>query len=101
MVMLKDNHITSAGSITAAVQKAKSVAGFSTKIEVAAHTLTLYVFISSVKVECQSVEEGLEAAAAGADIIMLDNFNAENMLKGAKEIKSKFPSTLIEASGVS
>jgi nicotinate-nucleotide pyrophosphorylase (carboxylating) len=37
MVMLKDNHITSAGSITAAVQKAKSVAGFSTKIEVAAH----------------------------------------------------------------
>jgi nicotinate-nucleotide pyrophosphorylase (carboxylating) len=54
-----------------------------------------------VKVECQSVEEGLEAAAAGADIIMLDNFNAENMLKGAKEIKSKFPNTLIEASGVS
>ena len=34
MVMLKDNHIWSAGSITAAVLKAKKVAGFSMKIEV-------------------------------------------------------------------
>jgi len=34
MVMLKDNHIWSAGNITAAVEKAKVVAGFSTKIEV-------------------------------------------------------------------
>lgn len=34
MVMLKDNHIWSAGSITKAVQKARSAAGFSCKIEV-------------------------------------------------------------------
>jgi nicotinate-nucleotide pyrophosphorylase (carboxylating) len=34
MVMLKDNHIWSAGSITSAVLKAKRVAGFSMKIEV-------------------------------------------------------------------
>lgn len=36
MVMLKDNHIWSAGSITAAVSKAKTMAGFSIKIEVRA-----------------------------------------------------------------
>lgn len=35
MVMLKDNHIWSAGSITNAVKKARSLAGFSMKIEVA------------------------------------------------------------------
>jgi nicotinate-nucleotide pyrophosphorylase (carboxylating) len=34
MVMLKDNHIWSAGSITKAVHKAKTMTGFSIKIEV-------------------------------------------------------------------
>jgi nicotinate-nucleotide pyrophosphorylase (carboxylating) len=34
MVMLKDNHIWSAGSITNAVKKARTAAGFSMKIEV-------------------------------------------------------------------
>ena len=58
--MLKDNHIWSAGSITNAVNKARSAAGFSMKIEV----------------ECQSLNEGLEAAEAGADIVMLDNFTS-------------------------
>lgn len=83
MVMLKDNHIWSAGGITAAVQKARSAAGFSMKIEV----------------ECQSVAEANEAAAAGADIVMLDNFNPETFIKAAAEVKSGFPHVLIEASG--
>ena len=34
MIMLKDNHIWSRGSITAAVKEARSVGGFSLKIEV-------------------------------------------------------------------
>ena len=54
MVMLKDNHIASAGSITSAVQLAKSAAGFSMKIEV----------------ETSTIEDAKEAAAAGADIVM-------------------------------
>ena len=33
MVMLKDNHITSTGSITKAVKKAKSVCGFAVKVK--------------------------------------------------------------------
>ena len=52
MVMLKDNHIWSAGSITQAVKIAKKAAGFSQKIEV----------------ECQSLEEAIEASNAGADV---------------------------------
>lgn len=84
MVMLKDNHIWSNGSITNAVRKARSAAGFSIKIEV----------------ECQSLAEGLEAAEAGADIVMLDNFTADSIHEPARAIKEQFPHVLIEASGV-
>lgn len=83
MVMLKDNHIWSAGNITNAVRKARSVAGFSAKIEV----------------ECQSVKEALEACAAGAEIVMLDNFTPERIPAAAAQIKEQFPHVLIEASG--
>lgn len=41
MVMLKDNHIWSAGNITQAVAKARSAAGFSMKIEVSTSTGSL------------------------------------------------------------
>lgn len=52
MVMLKDNHIWSTGSISNAVSLARKAAGFSQKIEV----------------ECQTLEEAVEAALAGADV---------------------------------
>jgi len=60
MVMLKDNHIWSKGSITSAVTAARDVCGFSLKIEV----------------ECRTEQEADEAVHAGADVIMLDNFEA-------------------------
>ena len=44
-----------------AVKKARNVGGFSNKIEV----------------ECRSVTEALEAAGAGADVVMLDNFEPQ------------------------
>lgn len=84
MVMLKDNHIWSCGSITKAVQTARQGAGFSMKIEV----------------ECQSLDDGLEAAAAGADVVMLDNFTSETIHDVAAAIKREYPHVLIEASGV-
>ena len=83
MVMLKDNHIWSAGSITMAVQRARQAAGFSQKIEV----------------ECQSKQEAVEAAKAGADIVMLDNFAPQQLKADAKALKQEFPHLLIEASG--
>lgn len=39
MVMLKDNHIASAGGITRAVEVARRAAGFSMKIEVTIRTI--------------------------------------------------------------
>ncbi|GAA6064569.1 hypothetical protein JCM10212_005631 [Sporobolomyces blumeae] len=76
MVMLKDNHIWSKGSITQAVHAARSVAGFALKIHV----------------ECQSLAEAREAIAAGADIIMLDNFTPAGIREAAKALKDDWVS---------
>lgn len=62
-VLLKDNHIGAAGSVTKAVQMAKEYAPFVRKIEV----------------EVETLEQVKEAADAGADIIMLDNMTTEQM----------------------
>lgn len=83
MVMLKDNHIWSAGSITKSIQKAKVIAGHATKIEV----------------ECRNLEEALEAAGSGADVIMLDNFEPEQLHIDAAALKQKYPHVTVEASG--
>ncbi|EDV26653.1 uncharacterized protein TRIADDRAFT_50087 [Trichoplax adhaerens] len=83
MVMLKDNHIWSVGNIEAAVKKARQACGFSTKIEV----------------ECRSLEEGCQAAKAGADIIMLDNFEPDALHRSAAALKVHYPHVLVEASG--
>ena len=83
MVMLKDNHIWSCGSIEKAVKLARKAAGFSQKIEV----------------ECQSLEDAIEAATHGADIVMLDNFEPDQLRKDAETFKNKFPHVLVEASG--
>lgn len=71
MVMLKDNHIWSKGSITTAVHAAQSVAGFALRVHV----------------ECQSLAEAREAIAAGADIIMLDNFTPAELKVAAKALR--------------
>lgn len=84
MVMLKDNHIWSQNNnITKAVHCAKKASGFSQKIEV----------------ECQNLAEAYEAANAGADIVMLDNYEPEKLKEDAATFKSKFPNVLVEASG--
>lgn len=50
--------------------------------------------------ECQNVAEALEAAAAGADIVMLDNFSHADALQGSQTVKAQFPHVLVEVSGV-
>lgn len=85
MTMLKDNHVWACGgSIAHMVKKARSVSGFSNKIEV----------------ECQSLQEALEAAGAGAEVVMLDNFPPKEAKEAAAKLKQAFPHGLtIEASG--
>lgn len=62
-VMIKDNHISFAGSITKAVEKARSELGHMIKIEV----------------ETETREQVIEAVAAKADVIMFDNRTPEEI----------------------
>ena len=64
-VLLKDNHIGAAGSVTKAVEMAKAYVPFVRKIEV----------------ETENLDMVKEAVEAGADIIMLDNMSPEEMRK--------------------
>jgi len=72
-VLLKDNHIGAAGSITNAIRLAKEYAPFVRKIEV----------------EVENIEMVKEAVKAGADIIMLDNMSNETMKEELSIIGSK------------
>lgn len=83
VVMLKDNHIWSTGGVGKAVRAARRVAGFSMKIEV----------------ECRQLSEAREAADAGADIVMLDNFEPGALVKASQLLKQSYPNLIIEASG--
>ncbi|MDP1930630.1 MAG: carboxylating nicotinate-nucleotide diphosphorylase, partial [Gammaproteobacteria bacterium] len=60
--LIKENHISACGSITAAVAKARSLHGD-----------------KPVEVEVENLEQLREAMAANAEIIMLDNFELNAM----------------------
>lgn len=72
-VLLKDNHIGAAGSVTKAVQMAKEYAPFVRKIEV----------------EVENLDMVREAVEAGADIIMLDNMSTEEMREAIRIIDGR------------
>lgn len=78
--MLKDNHIDACGGIIPAVELLRSKLGHMVKIEV----------------ETRNFEEVKQAVKAGADVIMLDNMNCEQMAQAVKIIDGK---ALTEASG--
>uniref|UniRef100_Q6AZR1 Nicotinate-nucleotide pyrophosphorylase [carboxylating] n=1 Tax=Xenopus laevis TaxID=8355 RepID=Q6AZR1_XENLA len=83
LVMLKDNHVWAMGGVKEALDGVRALAGKTLKVEV----------------ECRSLEEALDAAAAGADIVMLDNLTPESLHAVALAVKSSYPSVVIEASG--
>jgi len=81
-VLIKENHIVAAGSITRAVAAAKSAAA---KVP--------------VEVEVESIEELREAIEAGADIAMLDEFSLELMCEAVAINRRATRPLKIEASG--
>jgi nicotinate-nucleotide pyrophosphorylase (carboxylating) len=80
MVLIKDNHVDSAGSVTAAVAKVRERWDGRFRIEV----------------ECRSSTEVEEALAAGIDFIMLDNMDAARMREEVRRIGGR---ARVEASG--
>ena len=84
-VLIKDNHIAIVGSVAEAVRRAREAISFTKKVEV----------------EVSSPEEALEAARAGADIIMLDNFTIEQVREAIKRLEEAGlrDRVIVEASG--
>lgn len=80
MVLIKDNHISGAGSISAAVDRARRHCGFPVKIEV----------------ETKTLDEVSEALACRVEIIMLDNMTTGQMAAAVSMIAGR---ALVEASG--
>jgi nicotinate-nucleotide pyrophosphorylase (carboxylating) len=88
MIMLKDNHIASVGSIPLAIAAAKRVGGFSLKIEV----------------EVASEDDAWTAISNGADVVMLDNFKPAELREVAGRLKERmkkegYGKVLLECSG--
>ena len=79
-VMIKDNHISYAGSITKAVEKIRACISHTHKIEV----------------ECETLDQVKEALSCKADIIMLDNMSNDMMAEAVKIIDKQ---AIVEASG--
>jgi nicotinate-nucleotide pyrophosphorylase (carboxylating) len=72
-ILIKDNHIDAAGSVTNAINLAKDYAPFVRKIEV----------------ETENLDMVTEALEAGADIIMLDNMDNDTMKEAVNMIGDK------------
>ncbi len=77
--LIKENHIAAAGSIADAVAAARNQAPG-----------------RSVEVEVENLDELDQALAAGADVIMLDEFDLEALRKAVARVAGRVP---LEASG--
>lgn len=81
-ILVKENHIVAAGSISRAVQRAREQ-GVKVLLEV----------------EVEDLGQAEEAMVAGADRLLLDNFSIERMQEAVALRDRKSPRTTLEASG--
>ncbi len=79
-VLIKDNHVAACGGVKQAVERARAYAPHSLRVEV----------------EVTELLQIDEALAAGADIILLDNFDPPKVAKAVKQIAGR---ALVEVSG--
>jgi nicotinate-nucleotide pyrophosphorylase (carboxylating) len=79
-VLIKDNHLAAVGSIEEAIARARGRAPALTKVEI----------------EVRTAEEAERAAAAGADVILLDNMSDEEIAEAVKRVAGR---ALVEISG--
>jgi nicotinate-nucleotide pyrophosphorylase (carboxylating) len=79
-ILIKDNHIEAAGSITKAVELAKKNASRGIRVEV----------------EVENLDHVDEAIRAGADAILLDNMSTDEIRKAVNKVSGRIP---VEVSG--
>ena len=97
-VLIKDNHLVALHRQGLNIEKiiAKARHNAPSSLPRAKLRSNLQARQIQVEVEVRTVSEALEAVEAGADIVMLDNMNLEDMRKAVKTIHGR---ALIEASG--
>lgn len=81
-VLIKDNHIAAAGSVTAAIQAVQR-----------------YAPDLSCEVEVDDLDQLDEAIAAGAELVLLDNFSFPECAEAVQRVRDAGAPTLLEASG--
>jgi nicotinate-nucleotide pyrophosphorylase (carboxylating) len=79
-VLIKDNHIVAAGGVRAAVERARAHAPHTSRIEI----------------EVESLTDLDEALAAGAEIVMLDNFDTQALRSAVEKARGR---AIVEVSG--
>ncbi len=79
-ILIKDNHIAASGGVSQAIQRAHAYAPHTCRIEC----------------EVDTTEQLEEALAAGADIVMLDNFDDERVHEALKLVDGQ---AIVEVSG--
>ncbi len=82
-ILIKDNHIRAAGTITDAVKFVQGLAPHGLRIEV----------------EAADLNEVREAARCGAEIILLDNMSCEELKEAVALVRADHPQIKLEASG--
>ncbi len=84
-VLIKNNHVAIAGSVAEAVKRAREKVSF----------------IKKVEVEVSTAEEAVEAAKAGADVVMFDNMSVEEAKRAMDMLKREGlrDKVLVEISG--
>jgi nicotinate-nucleotide pyrophosphorylase (carboxylating) len=87
MILIKENHIAAAGSLSAAVAKA---------IE---YNQTTAIQRVAIEVETRNLDEVREAAKLDIQRLMLDNFEVETAREAVKIVRAINPELEIEASG--
>ena len=79
-ILIKDNHVAVAGSVAEAIRRAREQAG---------HMVT-------IEAEIRALDELEPAIEAGADVILLDNFELEGFRQAVRRSEGR---VLLEASG--
>jgi len=82
-LMLKDTHLKTVENLKDFIKKAREKIPFTSKIEI----------------ECETFEVACEAMEAGADIVMCDNMEIEEVKKVTSFRDENYPHILVEASG--
>ena len=82
MALVKDNHVAAAGGVAEAYALVKSLEA-----------------TIPVEIEVDTLEGLAEAIAAGADMVLIDNFDTERMRSAVRYRDEHAPEVLIEASG--